>query len=101
MAVCNASWQKGEVPKRWRQATIVPLLKPGKNCEDPASYRPVALTSVVGKICDRMIQRRLMQILEKEPARLRPQQAGFRPNRTTEEQAAALSAKIHGGFQRG
>ena len=42
-----------------------------------------------------------MQILEKEPARLRAQQAGFRPNRTTEGQAAALSARVHSGFRKG
>eukprot|EP00664_Eupelagonemidae_sp_cell27_P004311 gene4311-6456_t len=99
LAVCNASWLRAEVPQRWRQATIVPLLKSGKKADDPASYRPVSLTVVTGKICDRMVQRRLAQYLESSPARLRARQAGFRQNRGTEEQAAALSATVHDGMR--
>ena len=37
------------VPEKWKQAIIAPLLKSGKVAEDPISYRPVALTSCLGK----------------------------------------------------
>eukprot|EP00661_Eupelagonemidae_sp_cell13_P005350 gene5350-2167_t len=101
LALCNASWQQAVVPRRWRQAIIVPLLKAGKDPTDPGSYRPVSLTSVVGKVCDKLVQRRMMQLLEAAPGRLRPRQAGFRPRRTAEEQAASLSARVSDGFAQG
>ncbi|GFV17950.1 hypothetical protein TNCV_1806041, partial [Trichonephila clavipes] len=32
-------------PSSWREATVIPILKPGKVATDPLSYRPIALTS--------------------------------------------------------
>ncbi|RNF14113.1 L1Tc protein, partial [Trypanosoma cruzi] len=45
----NHSWTTGTIPVEWRRATIVPLLKPGKSPELLESYRPISLTSVVGR----------------------------------------------------
>ncbi|GFU13066.1 reverse transcriptase domain-containing protein [Trichonephila clavipes] len=32
-------------PSSWREAIVIPILKPGKVATDPLSYRPIALTS--------------------------------------------------------
>ena len=49
----HSSIEEGRVPQKWKRANIVvPIYKGGKKTE-PLNYRPVSLTSVVGKICER------------------------------------------------
>ena len=47
--VINSSLIEGCVPEEWKRANIVPIHKSGKKTE-PLNYRPVSLTSVVGKL---------------------------------------------------
>ena len=54
------------IPAIWRKATIVPILKPTKNPEDVASYRPIALTSILCKIYEKLIMKKLNKHLRKE-----------------------------------
>lgn len=51
----NQIWDTGQLPLVWKEAIIVPVLKPGKDPSDPSSYRPIALTSHLCKIMERMI----------------------------------------------
>ena len=47
----NDIWETGNVPKSWKEATIIPIPKPGKDNTNPNNYRPIALTSLVlGKL---------------------------------------------------
>lgn len=46
----NKVWEKGEWPLSWKEAIILPICKPGKDCTNPGSYRPIALTSNVCKV---------------------------------------------------
>ncbi|KGL88360.1 RNA-directed DNA polymerase from mobile element jockey, partial [Charadrius vociferus] len=52
--IFERSWGTGEVPEDWRKADISPIFKKGKK-EDPGNYRPVSLTSVPGKVMERLI----------------------------------------------
>ena len=45
----NEIWSKGCIPEAWRHAVILPLRKPDKPASDPASYRPISLTSCLVK----------------------------------------------------
>ena len=65
LKIINASWHKGYTPNMWRRAIIIPLLKKDKDSEKVASYRPVSLTSCLGKIMERMVAARMMYLLEK------------------------------------
>ena len=38
-------WVSGNFPSIWKQATIIPIPKQGKDHNDPSNYRPIALTS--------------------------------------------------------
>jgi len=52
--ICQQSWLTGEVPDGWRITSVTPIYKKGWK-EHPRNYRPVSLTSVEGKIMDRII----------------------------------------------
>ncbi|KFP13318.1 RNA-directed DNA polymerase from mobile element jockey, partial [Egretta garzetta] len=52
--ISQQSWRIGEVPDDWRLANVTPIFKKGQK-EDPGNYRPVSLTSVLGKIMERFI----------------------------------------------
>ena len=54
----NDIWETGIVPKSWKEATIIPISKPGK--DNTNNYRPIALTSCICKILERMINERLV-----------------------------------------
>jgi hypothetical protein len=74
-------WSKGNFPKEWRSATVIPILKPGKNPSITESYRPISLTSCLWKVLERIVNKRLVYILE-ESNLLPSQQYGFRKNRS-------------------
>ncbi|KAM7304187.1 hypothetical protein ISCGN_014087 [Ixodes scapularis] len=61
----NKIWETGDVPEGWKLADIIPLLKTGKPPGRAESYRPVALTSCVSKLFERLLQARLSWYLEK------------------------------------
>ncbi|KAJ7417642.1 RNA-directed DNA polymerase from mobile element jockey-like protein [Pitangus sulphuratus] len=46
-------WESGEVPADWKLANIVPVFQKG----DPGNYRPAILTSVTGKMRQKIILR--------------------------------------------
>ena len=80
LELINLSWSQGEVPLSWRQSTIVPLLKPGKNPSDTNSYRPISLTSSLCKVTERVVANRLRYYLESNQL-LNREQSGFRKKR--------------------
>ncbi|KAI7808137.1 hypothetical protein IRJ41_016520 [Triplophysa rosa] len=50
----NKIWETGNLPADWRHGVIVPIAKPGKDHSQPINYRPIALTSNLCKIMERM-----------------------------------------------
>ena len=77
---------------------MIPILKHGKQRNQVDSYRPIILTSCACKLMERIINNRLTWILESENL-LVDEQAGFRKNRSTEDQIAYIAQEIEDGFQ--
>ena len=94
--ILNASWTTGWCPQAWRIATIVPFLK--KDPQAVSSYRPIALTSTIGKLLERLIVNRLSWWLEAKSL-LSLWQAWFRKRRCTTDQCLRLSQFVRDGFQ--
>ncbi|XP_059578763.1 RNA-directed DNA polymerase from mobile element jockey isoform X1 [Alligator mississippiensis] len=53
--IFERSWRTGQVPEDWKRANVVPIFKKGRK-EDPGNYRPVSLTSILGKIFEKIIK---------------------------------------------
>ncbi|MCP5019012.1 MAG: hypothetical protein GY938_27595, partial [Ketobacter sp.] len=66
----------GEVPEAWKLANVVPIFKKGDRSIS-ANYRPVSLTSTVGKLLESIIARNIREHLEKYNL-IRDSQHGFR-----------------------
>ena len=94
----NHSWFEGWCPQFWRDAVIIQFLKKDKDPQSVDSYRPIALTSTICKLLERMIVNRLSWWLE-EHSLLILWQAGFRKSRSTVDQCLRLSQHISDGFQ--
>ncbi|KAG5852664.1 hypothetical protein ANANG_G00064980 [Anguilla anguilla] len=97
LALFNSVWAEGCLPKEWKHAVVAPILKPGKDASDPSSYRPIALTSVLCKIMERMITNRLVYFLESKGL-FANFQNGFRNGRSTMESVTVLDQDIKKAF---
>ena len=64
LQIYNKIWTENTFPKKWRESIVIPFLKPGKNPKVVTNYRPIALTSYVCKLMERMVNNRLMWIFE-------------------------------------
>ena len=89
----NKIWTNGSFPSAWRHSIVLPILKQGKSPTDPASYRPISLTSTLCKILEKMIATRLAYHLEKYNI-LCTEQSGFRAGRSTIDQLMRLQDTI-------
>jgi len=87
---------KGTLPKLWREAKVVAILKPNKSGDVVNNFRPISLLSVVYKLFERMLLKRIQPLLEKA---LPVEQAGFRNSRSCCEQMLALITFLENGFQ--
>jgi exonuclease III len=74
------TFETGTVPQDWIDKTIIPLFKKGAlDCRD--NYRGIALSSIIGKLLLKVVQRRLAAYVEKEGL-LPEEQSGFRAHRS-------------------
>ena len=94
----NASWKTATVPALWKKALICPIHKIGKNKKDPKNYRPISLISCLGKLMEKILNRRLIWHLESNNL-LTPTQTGYRKHRSIEDQLALLAQEIETAFQ--
>ena len=86
--------ENSSVPQGQRWSHIAPLLKPGKPPSRPESYRPVALTSIISRIFERLVRKAITNHLE-EHLMITEEQSGFRNQRSTISNI--LKTQIHNG----
>ena len=79
--IYNRLMEEGRVPVVWRMANVCPIFKKGAK-GDPANYRPVSLTCVVGKVMESLIRDKIVEHLERNSL-IRPSQHGFMAGKST------------------
>ena len=89
----NLSVSKAEIPAIWKEATIIPILKPGKPVAESTSYRPISLLSPCVKVLERLLLPSCKAAFE-----LSPNQHGFRSMRSTATALLPMATLIAQGF---
>jgi len=97
LKIFNHIWYSDYFPPQWESAIIVPIPKPGKNHSSPINYRPIALTSCVCKVMERMVNERLTDYLEMNKV-LSPVQCGCRRHRSTLDHLVRLESEVRRAF---
>ncbi|GHJ61407.1 hypothetical protein NOK12_39250 [Nocardioides sp. OK12] len=81
----NGCLKWGIFPSIWKEGSLRALLKGAdKDAEDPKSYRPICLLSVIGKVLERLLKLRLSET-SLAPGKLSDKQFGFVQGRSTED----------------
>lgn len=81
----NRSLELGQVPNQWKMANISAIFKGKGNDQDPSNYRPISITSCLGKILEKIIFKYLYNYLQENNI-LSKFQSGFKPNDSTVNQ---------------
>ena len=95
----NASWEQGVVPREWRTATVVPIPKTSKDKRLLTSHPPIALTSCVSKLDERLIIARLEFVADSRGP-VPSEQVGFQAKRSAEDSIGRLIQDAQDGWQR-
>ena len=82
--IFTRSLNEGCLPSHWKSAMVSPIFKKGVRY-DPLNYRPISVTSVCGKVFERILCEHLTTFLESNSI-LSPHQFGFRSSRSTMDQ---------------
>lgn len=57
--IFKKSIEEGKIPLIWKKAHVTAIFKKGQR-SDPSNYRPISLTSIPGKIMERIIRNALV-----------------------------------------
>ncbi|XP_059061881.1 uncharacterized protein LOC131854757 [Achroia grisella] len=97
LKLINTVVDTGNIPKSWKLQQIIPILKTGKPLSDPASYRPIALSSVLLKLTEHLVKNRLEWFVEHNDL-LSNSQYGFRKGMSTLDSLSIFTTDIRLSF---
>lgn len=89
----NLLWLQGKIPLSWKTQCVIPILKPDKPPNEANSYRPISLSSCIGKVFENMIKTRLDWYVEANNI-LPPFQNGFRRGRSCSDSFISLISDL-------
>ena len=89
----------GTIPAGWKHAIVVPIQKHGKPRKELGSYRPISLTSSLGKVYERVIKNRLEYHCESKKV-FPVCQADYRRERSVTDHLVKLSEHVVGALGR-
>lgn len=85
-----------KIPKSWRQAHVITLLKPGKNPDEAKSYRRIPLLCHMYKLFERVVMNRINTTID---ANIIQEQAGFRAGKSCTSQVLNITQHIENSFE--
>ena len=97
IALLSRIWRESNFPSAWELAHILPFAKPGKDSTLAFNYRPIALTSCLCKLMEKMVNVRLVWYLERNGI-LSAAQCGFRRLHSTTDVLIRLESSICEAF---
>ena len=91
-SLANKSLYECLLPENWKTAQMTMIPKKGTN-NDPNNYRSISLTSCIGKLIEKIIEKRLSNFLNKKKILIN-EQSGFRKHRRTTDNLLYLTQKV-------
>jgi hypothetical protein len=89
-AMYNGCLRTSCIPKIWKTAKLIPILKPGKEtCEDMTKYRPISLLNNAAKVLEKVLITWIMHHVHSNNL-MNKNQYGFTPQTSTVDAAMAL-----------
>ena len=58
--IFNSSLSTGIVPQSWKISEVIPIHKSNRKLDNPASYRPVSLTSYISKFFEKTVHTKVV-----------------------------------------
>ena len=95
----NRSLAEGSFPNFCKIARVVPIFKSGSPTE-VGNYRPISILPIFSKIFEKIVHKQLSDFLFFNNI-LKPNQFGFRKNRSTTDAIADMTQYIYDGLDRG
>ena len=92
-------FQQSRVPQQWRTANVIPIFKKGSK-RDAANYRPISLTSHIGKLLERIIRDHILRHLDNKHL-IKPSQHGFLPGRSCQSNLLEFLERVTYDIDRG
>ncbi|RVE50533.1 hypothetical protein evm_004862, partial [Chilo suppressalis] len=89
LKIYNKLWQELIIPETWKTQCVIPVLKPNKPNKIASSYKPISLSSYLGKLFENMLKLRLGYFSESNNI-IPPIQHGFRKFRSCSESFVSL-----------
>ena len=86
------SMESGSIPNEWKSGLVTPIYKNKGSRSDPKNYRPITITSAVGKVFEHIINSDLVDYLLKHGL-ISDSQFGFLPNHSCTDQLVYLNHK--------
>ena len=93
LQIFNDLWKSGDIPKIWKETTVIPIPKLFKDNTNAKNYRPITLRSYVCKTLERMVNARLIWYLENNKL-ITGYQPGFRSQRSPMDHLIRLETFI-------
>lgn len=90
--ICNLCMSRGVFPEALKKSIVIPIHKAG-NRDSVNNYRPISLLPTLSKILEKVINKRLLEYLEKYQL-LSNNQYGFRANKSTTEAIEQLVTHV-------
>jgi len=95
----NNMYNNAHIPAEWKEAKLIPILKPGKNAQLPESYRMVSLLVNLSKVYEVFIKWKLDDHMEGNNI-YKDHQFAFWKGHSTSHALAILSKDITNGLNR-
>ena len=90
--IYNSMLRLRYIPANWKRAKVIMLHKPGKQPNLIKSYRPISLLSVLNKVFEKLLHKKLLSLL---PSTALPNhQFGFRAHHSTTDQLHRVTTTI-------
>ena len=98
-ALFNESLASGKLPEDWKVANVTPIHKGGDRCS-ANNYRPVSLTSIIAKVMEKIVRKKIVDHLCNSKL-LAAEQHGFMARRSCLSNLLCFLDEIHQRMDRG